>query len=72
MADKTILTKLFELAMDCQTKEAKKVFQMIKTMADGTEKQKLMNDLRNSYNRFMNDCNNVLEAEKQYLKIQSN
>jgi len=71
MADKSILTKLFDLAKDCQTQEAKKVFQMIKTMPDETEKQKLMNDLRNSYNRFMNDCNNILEAEKQYFKIQS-
>jgi hypothetical protein len=71
MADKSIFTKLFELAMDCQTKEAKKVFEMINTMPDGAEKQKLMNDLRNSYNTFMNDCNNVLKAEKQYLKIQS-
>ena len=72
MAGKSVLTKFFELAMECQTRQAKKEYQKIKAMPEGSEKQKAMNELRNLYNTFMNDCNNVLETEKQWIKIQSN
>lgn len=72
MENKSILTKFIELAMNCQTQQAKKVFHFIKQMPDGPEKEKLTNHLRKSYNQIMNDCNNVLEAEKKYNQMISN
>jgi hypothetical protein len=72
MNEKSTLTKFIELVMSCQTEQAKRVLNFIKTMPDGEEKQNAINQLRDSYNQTMNDCHNLLEAEKQYVKIKSN
>ncbi len=71
MEDKSILKKLMELTMQCQTKHTREAFQLLKCMPDTPEKAQLIDDLRNSYNAIMSDCTAILEAERKYLKIQS-
>lgn len=72
MENKSILTKFIELAIKCQTDHVKGIYKMIQTMPEGTEKDKVLNQLKKSYNQIMNECHQILEAEKKYKKMISN
>ncbi|MDB4583449.1 hypothetical protein N9164_09875 [Draconibacterium sp.] len=72
MKEKTILTKLTELAMSCQKNKVANTLKQIRSMPATPELEEFKEKMLTEHEYFMIDCKAILKAEKQYLKsIQS-
>lgn len=70
--EKSTLTKFIELAMYSQTKYTQSIFKRLNKGRVTPVSIIAILHLRDNYNSFMNNCNDLLEAEKLYRQKQFN
>jgi hypothetical protein len=72
MEEKSILRKMTELAMECQTAQTKEKYNLLVQLPVSPVSIVFIAQLREEYNDFMTDCTAILKAEEIYLQTQLN